>query len=190
MKSINKKLLLLGKVLLIIIGLELLRESPFILFAGWPSDGTPYNSQGIRISRGLRTLGTINRAQQAYHYENQKFTSDLKQLDIDIDGDSTFSLESETNYFSSVIQTTTIYLSAKNYRTAAPLFYYLFYKNFFTEDKAKYTLSSAIIFSESNKYQTIFCASNTPGWQEINKPYLQSGELVCGEGTTDKITRR
>lgn len=188
MKSINKKLLLFGKIFLFIIVLELLREFPFILFGGWPTDGTPYNSQGVNISRGFNLLGTINRAQQAYHYENEEFASGINELEtkigieINIDSDTLLSIESSKNYVSSEIKTRTIDIAALNYRNA-PLFYYIFSKNFMTKEPVKYTLSSLVFFSEENKYQTIFCASKALGWQKLNKPYLQDGEPVCGEGT-------
>ena len=36
---------------------------------------------------------------------------------------------------------------------------------------------------EDLKSKNILCISETPGWQQLNKPYLQDGEAVCGEGT-------
>jgi hypothetical protein len=83
------------------------------------------------------------------------------------------------------VKTTTINLDADCYKKA-PLFYYIFYKNFMVQKPVKYTLSSAIFFVEQNKnlYETIICESNTSGWQQLNKPYLKDGEPVCGEGTT------
>lgn len=90
MKSINKKPLLFGKIFLFIIVLELLRELPIVLFAGWATDGTPYNFQGVNISRGLSLLGTLNRAQQAHHYENEQFASKINELKTEIDIDSDF----------------------------------------------------------------------------------------------------
>ncbi|VEP16009.1 hypothetical protein H1P_3970004 [Hyella patelloides LEGE 07179] len=47
-----------------------------------------------------------------------------------------------------------------------------------------YTVAGAVFYLSSDGYKEIICIGNTSGWQQLNKPYLQDNEPVCGEGTT------
>lgn len=51
-----------------------------------------------------------------------------------------------------------------------------------------YTVVGAVFAKKTERndysFKDIICISETPGWQQLNKPYLQNGEPVCGEGTT------
>lgn len=55
------------------------------------------------------------------------------------------------------------------------------------EKSPGFTVIGAIFFEEPQKagtYKEIVCQSKIPGWQTLNKPYLQGKEPTCGEGTT------
>ncbi len=178
MKSINKKILLLGKIFLVIFGLEFSRESPCILFCGWPVDG----------SNGLASeIGMLTRAQQTYFLETDTFASTLQELEISENWLQTqkYSIQATkyTAFHQLESQLQDIY--GVKYKTDAPLFYWLIYKNLMAQKPETYIMSSGIFFlPQGRRFETIVCMSQSSEWQQLNKPYLIDGKPVCGEGTT------
>ena len=66
-------------------------------------------------------------------------------------------------------------------KKVAPLLWLASPKN----KQPKYTSTGAVFFaSPDSEDKDIICKSKIPGWQKLNKPYLQDNEPVCGEGTT------
>ena len=69
-------------------------------------------------------------------------------------------------------------------KKAAPLLWSIFPQN----KQPRYTSTGAVFFaSQEGDNKDIICKSKIPGWQKLNKPYLQDNEPVCGEGTTKFI---
>ena len=124
---------------------------------------------------------SLNRAQQAYYLENKIFANTIKKLELDFQTRKYLIRTTDRAAFHQVESSITLFPGLKN---GTPLFYTIFY----SKQPLTYTVASAIFIMDNNesketKWKTIICISDTPGWQELNEPFLQDGEPVCGQGT-------
>lgn len=136
-----------------------------------------------------RLVTRLNRTQSLYHFFEPEIDSHsrfIKQELSDITGLKNYRYSTEITENSAFSQVFAIAsekdLCARNF---APLLSFLLGK----DRKQKYALIGAVFFSQPGieADKDIICQSQTPGWQQLNKPYLKDGKPLCGQGTQEFI---
>ena len=172
----NNKYKTVLKLLPLIFILYLLKEVACLFVVAIPNmDSPPWGKEAVKLTEHL------NRTQKTYFFENKKFAT-IKEISEDVFPNSfdnhKYSIEiTENAVFSNSMQNDArkdLYIR-KNLPVLAAIFGW--------GHEPTYTVAGAV-FYEFSKYEEITCISDTPGWQQLNKPYLQDGEAVCGKGTT------
>jgi len=123
-------------------------------------------------SEGKQYIGSMNRAQQAYYLDEQKFSGNIPDLGLGI------KTETESYAYSTQITDN----AAFNYGISR-------------KDKVRSYVGGVFVVpatdvdadAVSDKITTvaILCEANTPGSIQPAAPTYQKGELACGEGTID-----
>ena len=156
----------------------LLKEFVCLFFAALPGmDQAPVGKEAVWLSESL------NRIQMAYFVENQKFATAE-----DVIQDYTPKFFENHKYSIEVIENSVFSNSMKNnarkdmyIRKHSPVLS----KIFGWGNTPTYTVAAGVFYpSAKQDFKDIICISDTPGWQEINKPFLKDGEPVCAEGIT------
>ena len=108
-------------------------------------------------------VGAINRNQQAYHFENNKFASTLSQLDIPIVG----------KYY-------------EKYDMVAESSDFVFTKTQpITANQELHSFAGAVFYNqEGRSFESKICRSDEP-YKEINAPTIVAGAIVCGSGSSE-----
>lgn len=120
-------------------------------------------------------VGSMNRAQQAYYFEEKRFSKDFEDLG--------FGVQPETEHYLSSIQITD--KAAFNYLISHDQEVPSYVGGVFSV-----SLNQIEPDASSNEMTTlaIICEANISGPTIPLVPTYQDGELVCGEGTTDFST--
>lgn len=136
-----------------------------------------------------RLVVRINRTQSLYHYFQPEIDSHprfIKQELSDLTKLKNYRYSTEITENSAFNQVLEIdsekYLCAKNF---APLLSF-----WLNKDRApNQALIGAVFFWDRGikEDKNIICQSQISGWYKLNKPFLQDGKPVCGEGTTKFI---
>jgi len=164
-KRLKKLNLLEWLILSAMVGLFLFGSNYFLNQA---NSLNPLTIQTREITRareieGKSMVGTINRTQQSYHFENDKFATNLSELNISI-----------TNKY------------YKEYNMVAESSDFVFTKTQpITEHQELHSYAGAIFFNrEKSIYESKICRSDEP-YKEINAPTIVAGAIVCGSGSSE-----
>ena len=151
-----------------------------------PTSRTSVCACGGPASQGKVYVGSLNRAQQSYWLEHQRFTHSIEALGIGI--------RPETNYYRySIIDDSTINDSTKVISYGIPLepgysytkevyFFGLYSRK--VADKQLPTYVGAVFAVQPETTIAILCRADKPGIEPPAPPELQAGRAVCAEGTT------
>ena len=157
-----------GHKILIVSGLVGLAVITGYFFLDYFLFASPRTCGGSREREGRHLVGTINRAQQAYHFERQTFASNWEHLGISL----------PSNYYDYSIEV----INNVAYSFAIP-------KN--PEQDSNLPSYSGLIFfnEETNKYSQVVCKTNESGEKggKPAKPILQNGDNSCGENMTSLL---
>ena len=136
-----------------------------------------------------RLVTRLNRTQSLYHFFEPEIDSHsrfIKQELSNITGLKNYQYSTEITEDSAFSQAVAIAsekdVCASNF---APLLSFTLGK----DRQKRYTLIGAVFFSQQGikADKDIICQSQTPGWQQLHKPYLQDGKPACGQGTQEFI---
>ena len=149
------------------------KEILFALFCGFSTDAPPPGSQIAML---------FNRVQKVYWFENHRFGTEedlIKEIPPLVFENHKYSIATIDNaaFHQSFVTISNADLCRKK---ESPLLLAIFN----IDNNPNYTFSSAIFALSKSDFKEIVCKSTLPGWQRVNKPFLQDGEPVCGEGTT------
>ena len=125
------------------------------------------------------SLGTVNRAQQAYFLEMAKFADSHQELGL--------GLPKEDNNYNLTIKSKdglafTYALPKKNYAT------YKEWSGLFWLDAQEplYSYVSGIAYSKNNNsFQSILCVSTIVGKHKLKEPKIIKGRFICSQGTEE-----
>ncbi|MEQ8996274.1 MAG: type IV pilin-like G/H family protein [Coleofasciculus sp. B1-GNL1-01] len=123
-------------------------------------------------SEGKTYVGSMNRAQQAYHVTEQSFSSNIPDLGLGI------KTETESYAYSTQITDN----AAFNYGISRKDKVRSYVGGVFVVPATEVDTDAA---SDAITTVAILCEANTPGSIKPPAPIYQKGELACGEGTTD-----
>lgn len=123
-------------------------------------------------SEGKTYVGSMNRAQQAYYLDGQKFSGNISDLGLGI--------KTETESYAYSTQITD--KAAFNYGISR-------------KDKVRSYVGGVVVVPATDFYAdaasdaittiAILCEADTPGSIKPSAPIYQKGELACGQGTID-----
>lgn len=125
-------------------------------------------------SEATSYLGSINRAQQAYYFENQTFASTVSHLGVGINSQT-----SQRFFFSTHNQPN----AAFNYAIAdrSP--------NKPSNQRLNHYIGAVYVTPQKKDGEavtvTIICESDSPEIGYLTRPTYQKGVLACGKGTRD-----
>ena len=141
-------------------------------------------SQDLRVGfnpQMVRSLGAVNRAQQAYYFEQAKFAKNLQEL-----GEVSIALPDNDNYklnIKSEDSTSFIY--------GIPQQKYGKYKQWSgsrweNAEEPLYAYVSAIAyFKETGSFQSILCVSKAIGGRELAQPKIVDSKFICPRDTEE-----
>ncbi len=113
----------------------------------------------LEIAIGKNFIGTLNRSQQAYHFEKHKFTSNIQDLGVTLP---------ESKYYNFLVEVN----PSIAYALSIP-------QNYQKDGVRSY--SSAIFFdNKTNSYQQIRCQTDGK-IEQPTKPIFTKGILTCPE---------
>ncbi|MEQ8465474.1 type IV pilin-like G/H family protein [Coleofasciculus sp. E1-EBD-02] len=123
-------------------------------------------------SEGKQYIGSMNRAQQAYYLDEQKFSGNIPDLGLGI------KTETESYTYSTQITDN----AAFNYGISRK-------DNVRSYVGGVFVVPATDVDAASDEITTvaILCEADTPGSIKPVVPTYQNGELACGEGTTDLL---
>ncbi|TVQ46105.1 MAG: hypothetical protein EA365_06380 [Gloeocapsa sp. DLM2.Bin57] len=114
-----------------------------------------------REAEGKNAVATINRSQQAYHFERQTFATDINQLGVVIPDNPYYSQP----IIASTDNLATVIVNAQ-------------------QDDLR-SFSGAITYNEGT-YNQIICQSDNSG-TTINAPSLENSQLICPSGSSESF---
>lgn len=174
MNSKSKKIII---VISILSSLYFLKE--LLYFAAFPrTERLPIGKEAVWLSNSL------NQTQMSYFLENQNFTTVVNDL-----SEENLLNYSETHKYSiEVIENSAFNHSIINtargdlfFRKHSPVLSRVFGWG----NSPTYTVAGAVFYIRSEEeLKDIVCMSNSPGWQQLDKPYLKNNEPFCGADTT------
>jgi hypothetical protein len=121
-----------------------------------------------RESEAKSMIGFLNRAQQAFYFENNKFTTTLSELDIDI------SLISKYYEQYDIVAESSDFVFTKT----QPI----------TANQDLHSFAGAVFYNqEGRSFESKICRSNEP-YKEITAPKIVAGAIVCGSCSSEIST--
>jgi type II secretory pathway pseudopilin PulG len=123
-------------------------------------------------SEGKQYIGSMNRAQQAYYLDEQKFSGNIPDLGLGI--------KTETEGYTYSTQITDN--AAFNYGISRKDNVRSYVGGVFVVPATDVDADAA---SDEMTTIAILCEADTPGSIKPASPIYQKGELACGQGTTD-----
>lgn len=121
---------------------------------------------------GKTYVGAMNRAQQAYHLTEQRFSDNLPDLGLGIQ------TETESYTYSNQVTGKAVFNYGISRHDQVPSYV----GGVFVVPATNVNSDAA---SDDMTTVAILCEADTPGSIKPTAPTYQNGELACGEGTTD-----
>jgi hypothetical protein len=123
-------------------------------------DGLGWHQKQAKQAEGKNYVGTINRAQQAFHFERNYFARSMNDLDLNL----------ESKYYQIAIAKAKI---NEAYTTATS-----------KESGLKSYTGTIFYIQSTRKYYTAICETNEPSNIPPSLPWLEGEEIHCPAGSS------